>query len=79
MSMKRREFFKFLAAAPAAVVAPLLNGYKPGTEVSSKDIVIEGNNVFLSGFNVRNAAIQVKGGSSGVRLEGVRVVQDEHD
>ena len=70
--MKRREFFKFLSAAPAAAVAPLIAS-RASTEVSSKDIVIEGNNVTLTNWNVENATIRVKGGAENVKLHGVRI------
>ena len=75
MTLKRREFFKFLAAAPAAALAPIVG--RPGTEVSAKDIVIEGKSVTLYNWNVENAAFHVRGGAEEVRLGGIHIKEVE--
>lgn len=76
MNEKRREFFKFLSAAPAALVAPLVSGARPLTEVNSRDIVIEGKNVTLMNSNITNASIRIKGGSEDVVISGIHMTQD---
>lgn len=77
MNDKRREFFKFLAAAPAALVAPLLSNARPLTEVQSRDILIRGNNVTLANSVINNSSVTVEGGHDGpVVLSGLYIKND---
>ena len=72
--MKRREFFKFLSAAPAAAIAPLVAGARPMTEVRARDITIRGNNVMLTNSRIENATVNVEGGHDGpVELSGLYI------
>lgn len=59
MNPSRRNFWKFLAAAPAAAIAPLVVTPKELPEISGDAITIEGGNVTVS--NVRlEGSINIK-------------------
>lgn len=52
--MNRRAFWKFLAASPAAAIAPLVAS-RTLQEVPTAAITIEGENVILSNLNIEGS------------------------
>ena len=59
VNQTRRNFWKFFAAAPVAVIAPLV-GAKALPEIDAASITIEGENVMLSNCVVEGAGISIK-------------------
>ena len=77
MALNRREFFRFLAAAPAAAIAPLVSNARPLTEVRARDITIRGSNVMLTNSRIENSTVNVEGGHDGpVQLSGLYIRND---
>lgn len=69
--MKRREFWKFFAAAPVAAVASVAGaGAKLKPEIPMEGITIEGNNVMLSNLHLENTGITIKSGAQGACITG---------
>lgn len=62
MNQNRRNFWKFLAASPAALVAPLIAARERPT-LDAAAITIEGDNVTLSNCVIQDAPIFIKKGA----------------